>query len=315
MARTIKLKESDLTKIVRKITESKGLVMEKWVLRPWVKQVIEIGRAIGNIISVWSWCCSDSRLKKNIKRVGKSPSGIPIYEFEYKNKARFGGGTFRGVLAEQTPRKATKVMSNGYRYVNYNMIDVDFEKVNPTKKIRLKESDLTNVIKNVINEKFYDDGKNYPFPGGPGPFDPSPNPWENDDWWSSQQGGGSDDPMAMGNEEMETSGRGMGGENAMKIQRVGDELGRLLQHSSAMAADISSGRNNPGWDAEKSALTVQVDALLQQAYQEITNTGKITRETYEWAKDTDAQAKKFNLFHWIRGLFYKWEEPEEEGPE
>jgi hypothetical protein len=208
MARTIKLKESDLTKIVRRISESKRLLMEKWRM-DWALLKKDIKAIIGwiNIGStIWGWF-SDSRLKKNIRRVGKSPSGIPIYEFEYKNKVRFGGGTYRGVLAEHAPKRAVTIAENGYRKVNYSKIDVAFEKVNPTKKIRLSESDLTRVIRRVVSEQQMHAGDGWLDDlGGGGPRGPK-NPFDTPDWFAgSQEGGGSDDPMARGNEEMETRG-------------------------------------------------------------------------------------------------------------
>ena len=202
MARTIKLKESDLTKIVRRISEQQ-LITEKW---DWAKLKRDL-KNIASWVGIFNGIFSDSRLKKNITRVGKSPSGIPIYEWEYKNKVRFGGGTYRGVLAEHTPKKAVRLQSNGYKSVNYNMIDVAFEKVNSNnKKIKLSERDLTNVIKKVLNEKLYeplDDRM-----GGPGGTFPD-NPFDDDGFGGfggMSQGGGSNDPMGRGNEEMETRG-------------------------------------------------------------------------------------------------------------
>ena len=91
-----------------------------------------------------------------------------------------------------------------------------FETTGPTnpnmKRIagELSERDLTNVIKKVINEKMMKDGKGFGFPGGgPGPTFPG-NPFDDFDGFGGfggmSQGGGSDDPMARGNEEMETRG-------------------------------------------------------------------------------------------------------------
>lgn len=80
------------------------------------------------------WCCewdiitgSDRALKHNIVKVGKSPTGINIYEFEYKDKS-FGEGRFRGVIAQEVPH-ASHRKDDGYLYVNYSQIDVSFEKV------------------------------------------------------------------------------------------------------------------------------------------------------------------------------------------
>ena len=72
---------------------------------------------------------SDKRLKKNINLIGKSPKGINIYEFEYKNKY-YGEGRYRGVMSNDVPFATTKDNS-GYGFVNYNHpdLDVKFERV------------------------------------------------------------------------------------------------------------------------------------------------------------------------------------------
>jgi len=226
MARTIKLKESDLTKIVRRISETRLLMEEP---KEGDRKVKDGVKAWGKIFNTLGTLFSDSRLKKNIIRVGKSPSGIPIYEFEYKNKVRFGSGTYRGVLAEHTPKKAVVLHENGYKMVDYGMLDVAFEEIKPTKgnTIKLKESDLTNVIKRVINEKLYDDGKGmFPGGGGPGPTFPG-NPFDDfDDWGGMNQGGGSNDPMGRGNEEMEIDVETTGPTNP-NMGRIAGELEKL----------------------------------------------------------------------------------------
>ena len=56
--------------------------------------------------------------------VGKSPSGINIYEFNYKGLE----GTYRGVLADEVPW-ASSTHKNGFKMVDYNKVDVDFEKL------------------------------------------------------------------------------------------------------------------------------------------------------------------------------------------
>ena len=45
---------------------------------------------------------SDKKEKKNIKKVGKTKSGVPVSEFEYKDKkdAPSGPGKYRGVIAQ-----------------------------------------------------------------------------------------------------------------------------------------------------------------------------------------------------------------------
>ena len=81
------------------------------------------------------WCCtydllvgpSDIELKEKIEKVGKSESGINIYEFDYKNKS-YGEGRYRGVMAQEVPEASFR-HEDGYLHVNYSQIDVDFKKV------------------------------------------------------------------------------------------------------------------------------------------------------------------------------------------
>lgn len=70
---------------------------------------------------------SDISLKENINLVGKSNSGINIYEFDYKDK-KFGSGRYRGVMAQEVPQ-ASLMSDEGYLMVDYSMVDVDFEEV------------------------------------------------------------------------------------------------------------------------------------------------------------------------------------------
>lgn len=82
----------------------------------------------GVVTSVTS---SDRRLKKNIKLIGKSPSGINIYEFQYKAKyaQNYGTGKFQGVMSDEVPWRAVSVDKGGYDMVDYSMIDVEFKKL------------------------------------------------------------------------------------------------------------------------------------------------------------------------------------------
>ena len=70
---------------------------------------------------------SDIRLKENIELVGNSPSGVNIYEFDYKNKIH-GNGRYRGVMAQEVPESSFKA-SNGYLMVDYSNLDVKFERI------------------------------------------------------------------------------------------------------------------------------------------------------------------------------------------
>ncbi len=67
---------------------------------------------------------SDKRLKHNYHVIGKSPSGINIYEFSY-----LGSDTrYQGVMAQDVPR-ATILMDNGFLAVDYSKIDVQFKQL------------------------------------------------------------------------------------------------------------------------------------------------------------------------------------------
>jgi len=68
---------------------------------------------------------SDIRLKKDIKLVGQSTSGINIYNFKYKGDDK----VYQGVMAHQVP-EASYVLNNGYLVVDYSKIDVEFKQLN-----------------------------------------------------------------------------------------------------------------------------------------------------------------------------------------
>lgn len=71
---------------------------------------------------------SDIRLKENIKLIGKSPSGLNIYLFEYINK-KFGKGTYQGVMSNEVPQEAVSKSVEGYDMVDYSKLDVVFKQI------------------------------------------------------------------------------------------------------------------------------------------------------------------------------------------
>lgn len=73
------------------------------------------------------FAASDIRLKKDIYKVGLSESGINIYEFEYKDKT-YGEGKYRGVMAQEVPHASFR-HKDGYLWVDYSKLDVNFEKI------------------------------------------------------------------------------------------------------------------------------------------------------------------------------------------
>jgi len=85
---------------------------------------------------------SDRRLKDNIKQVGRSPSGIPIYTFKYRAdmaaflRVRDGVDTnsvYIGAMAQDlldiVPEAVKTNPKTGYYDVDYSKIDIDFRKV------------------------------------------------------------------------------------------------------------------------------------------------------------------------------------------
>ena len=67
---------------------------------------------------------SDIRLKENVKLIGKSPSNINIYKFNYKDNPT----TYQGAMAHEVPWASVK-HSNGYMMVDYSKLDVQFKKL------------------------------------------------------------------------------------------------------------------------------------------------------------------------------------------
>ena len=84
-----------------------------------------IGQTVGTLGMM---ALSDRKLKKNINLVGKSPSGLNIYNFEYIN-SKYGDGIYQGVMSDEIPSRAI-IDNNGYDIVDYSMIDVEFKRIN-----------------------------------------------------------------------------------------------------------------------------------------------------------------------------------------
>ena len=75
--------------------------------------------------SMYVW--SDIRLKRNIVLIGQSQSNLNIYEYNYL----WSNKKYRGVMAQDLLKSRPEAVSKlfGYYLVNYNKIDVDFEKI------------------------------------------------------------------------------------------------------------------------------------------------------------------------------------------
>jgi len=82
-----------------------------------------IGQAVGSFFSGFKF--SDIRLKEDVQLVGKSPSGINIYSFKYKQL----DGTYEGVMAQEVPW-ARQMTDTGFYMVDYSKVDVEFRRLN-----------------------------------------------------------------------------------------------------------------------------------------------------------------------------------------
>lgn len=79
----------------------------------------------GNVWYFTSWFegfPSDIRFKTDISKIGVSPSGINIYSFRYKSNPSI---LYQGVLANEVE----SFEMDGYLYVNYEKIDVEFKQI------------------------------------------------------------------------------------------------------------------------------------------------------------------------------------------
>ncbi len=72
---------------------------------------------------------SDRRLKYDLNIIGKSPSGLNIYQFRFKDSYRYGDGLYQGVMSDEVPQSIVTQDNHGYDMVNYDQIDVDFKSV------------------------------------------------------------------------------------------------------------------------------------------------------------------------------------------
>ena len=71
---------------------------------------------------------SDLRLKHNLKLVGKTVYGLPLYDFEYNGKR----GTYEGVMAQDVLKVKPEAVStgpDGYYMVNYKMLGLKFKRI------------------------------------------------------------------------------------------------------------------------------------------------------------------------------------------
>jgi hypothetical protein len=72
---------------------------------------------IGKALSIAA-LFSDERLKTDIRRVGQTDSGQPVYTYRYKA----GGPVMMGVMAQETPAEALGPVVGGFMTVNYGEV-------------------------------------------------------------------------------------------------------------------------------------------------------------------------------------------------
>lgn len=70
---------------------------------------------------------SDRKLKENIKKIGKSMSGLGIYTFNYIGQAKKYIGTMADEVLKIKPEAVT--IRDGFMAVRYDLIDVNFEEI------------------------------------------------------------------------------------------------------------------------------------------------------------------------------------------
>ena len=83
----------------------------------------QVTGALGAIGSIYAM--SDIALKNNINLIGKSPSGINIYTFNYNGDDK----VYQGVMAHEVPH-ASIFNTDGYLMVDYSKVDVEFKRIN-----------------------------------------------------------------------------------------------------------------------------------------------------------------------------------------
>ena len=79
---------------------------------------------------------SDDRLKRTYNRIGTSPSGVPIYTYKYIHDGEHGpwykGTSAQDLLEIGRSDAVVQQEKDGFYYVDYSKLDVEFEKVTAT---------------------------------------------------------------------------------------------------------------------------------------------------------------------------------------
>ena len=102
---------------------------DMWSVDWWVGDNSLLGQAA----SFFDDLFSDRRLKKDINLIGRNPSGINIYEFNYKDLKEtkpYGKSRYQGAMGDEVPWASKTDPKTGYLKVDYSKIDVEFKRVN-----------------------------------------------------------------------------------------------------------------------------------------------------------------------------------------
>jgi len=91
-------------------------------------QILSSGFTSAGSMMIPAYTKSDIRLKKNIKLIGRSNSGLKIYSFEYIDK-KYGSHTYQGVMSNEVPKEAVIKGNDGYDLVDYSKLDVQFKRI------------------------------------------------------------------------------------------------------------------------------------------------------------------------------------------
>ena len=94
---------------------------------------VQTGLQVASTVMMLTAGGSDDRFKYNLNRVGTSPSGIPKYTFKYRLDGPHGptwtGTSAQDLLAMGREDAVFQKEKDGFYYVDYSKLDVDFEQV------------------------------------------------------------------------------------------------------------------------------------------------------------------------------------------
>ena len=120
--------QAGVTAAQQNVMHGMGYIHQGYSQRSAMWGNIAAGAAIGLGLFL-----SDRDIKKNIKKIGKSDSGLNIYQFEYKDPEKHGEGVYQGVVADDLPKEIYKEAvsedKDGNENVNYDVLDVEFKRI------------------------------------------------------------------------------------------------------------------------------------------------------------------------------------------